>query len=120
MEGKKEHPCKIEWLVIPSADLKKAARFYSRIFNWKTSTYTSDFWLFEADTVHGGFDKNLKPNDQGIRFSITVDDINETLNRIENMGGSIVKEKYEIAKGFGFTASFKDPNGNIVELWSSI
>ena len=119
MNSELKEPCKIEWLVIPAPDLEKAEKFYSSIFHWKTSVYTADFWLFEADTVHGGFDKKLKPNDQGIRFSITVDDINTKLEEIIKLGGKIFKQKYEIAKGFGFAASFIDPNGNIIELWSS-
>ncbi|MFC1887436.1 VOC family protein [Candidatus Cloacimonadota bacterium] len=119
MKKNKQQPDKIEWLVIPSENLEKAAEFYSNIFNWKISVYTPEFWLFEADTVHGGFDKKLKPNDQGIRFSITVEDIPDKLTQIVDQGGLIIQEKYEIAKGFGFAASFKDPNGNIVELWAS-
>jgi len=119
MSTEQKDPCKIEWIVIPSPDLEKAEMFYSTIFSWKISVYTSEFWLFEADTVHGGFDKNLLPNDQGVRFSITVDDILDKLAQITNSGGKIIREKYEIAKGFGFAASFKDPNGNIIELWSN-
>jgi uncharacterized protein len=119
MKEKVDKPCKIEWLVIPAEDLEKAAKFYSTIFNWKISVYTKDFWLFEADTVHGGFDKLLNPNAQGIRFSITVDDITAKLDQIVEFEGKVMKDKYEIGKGFGFAASFKDPNDNIIELWSN-
>lgn len=40
------------------------------------------------------------------------------MQKIEMTGGKKVKEKYAIGKGFGFTASFLDLNGNIVELWA--
>jgi predicted enzyme related to lactoylglutathione lyase len=112
-------PCKIEWLVIPEPDLVRAENFYKTLFNWKTSIYTSEFWLFEAETIHSGFDMNLKPNDQGIRFLITVEDIESKLKELVELGGAILKPKYEIARGFGFAASFKDPNGNKIELWSN-
>ncbi|MDO9577512.1 MAG: VOC family protein [Candidatus Cloacimonadales bacterium] len=111
-------PYKIEWLVIPANDLEKAAEFYSTIFNWKISKFSPEFWLFDADTIHGGFDSDLKPNSDGIRFSITVESIEETLQEIEHSGGKKVKEKYGIGLSLGYTASFCDPNGNIVELWA--
>jgi len=111
-------PCKIEWLVIPAKDLKAAAEFYSKIFGWKISEFSPEFWLFDADSVHGGFDINLKPNKNGVRFSITVKNIEKILDHVLDSSGDILRGKYEIAKGFGFSASFYDPNGNIVELWA--
>lgn len=109
---------KIEWIVIPAQDLQKAEEFYSRIFGWKISVYAKNFWLFDADTIQGGFDPSMSAYEDGIRFSITVDNINKTLKQIEKCGGQIIKEKFEIAPGFGFCAQFKDPNGNVLELWS--
>ncbi|MCF7792375.1 MAG: VOC family protein [Candidatus Cloacimonetes bacterium] len=111
-------PHRIEWIVLPARNLQKAKEFYSKIFGWKITNYTKDFWLFDADTIHGGFDPNLNSYNDGIRFSITVDDIIETLEEIENSGGKTIKEKFEIAPGFGYCAQFKDPNGNVLELWS--
>ncbi len=111
-------PDRIEWIVIPAQYLQKTKEFYSNAFGWKVTTYTDDFWLFDADTIHGGFDPSLKSYEDGIRFSITVNDINKTLAKIEESGGKTIKEKYQIAPGFGFCAVFKDPNGNVLELWS--
>lgn len=109
---------KIEWIVIPAPDLIKAKDFYADIFGWKIGIFTADFWLFDADTIRGGFDPKLKPGDKGIRFSITVDNIEETLFKIADKGGIIVKEKTAIASGYGFFAQFNDPNGNLLELWA--
>jgi uncharacterized protein len=111
-------PCKIEWLVIPAANLNKAKEFYSSIFNWKVTEFSPEFWLFDADTIHGGFDENLKPNISGIRFSITVESIENTMIEIVKLDGRKTKDKYAIGKGLGFTSSFEDPNGNLVELWA--
>lgn len=111
--------CKIEWLVIPAANPAQTAKFYSDIFGWKVEEFTPEFWLFDAETIRGAFAANLKPNPSGIRFSITVVNIEETLQKIEECGGKTVTQKYEIGKGFGFTAAFGDPEGNTVELWAA-
>ncbi|MBC8385529.1 MAG: VOC family protein [Candidatus Cloacimonetes bacterium] len=110
--------CKIEWIEIPAPDLEKAKEFYSAIFGWKISEYSPDYLIFESGNMNGGMYKNRQPSDNGICFSITVQSIEETLNKIVKLGGQLVKEKYKIGKGLGFYASFSDPNGNVLELWA--
>jgi len=108
--------CKIEWIQIPAPDLEKARVFYSSLFGWEIEEYSPDYLIFKSGSVQGGFSKDARPCDSGITFSITVGDIPETLKKVVSAGGKVVKEKTEI--GGGFFASFKDPNGNTVELWS--
>ncbi len=113
-----QEACKIEWITIPAPDLEKAGNFYSTMFGWEITEYSPDFWLFKSGSISGGLGKKMKPRDDGIGFSITVEDIQEVLRRIVSVGGSVAEEKYDIGDGFGFCASFKDPNGNSIELWS--
>ena len=113
-----KNKCKIEWIEIPAPDLEKAKEFYSEIFGWEISEYSSEYLIFKAGNINGGLNKNKKPCSDGIGFSITVADINETLKNIVKLGGEIVKEKYNLGNGLGFCACFKDPNGNVLELWS--
>ena len=110
--------CKIEWLVIPAPDLEKAKKFYSGVFSWEISELSPDFWLFKSGNLSGGLSQSTKPAPEGVTFSITVDDIPTVLGRIVEAGGVLIREKYEIGGGFGFSAVFRDPNGNLLELWS--
>jgi hypothetical protein len=111
---------KIEWLEIPAPDLDKAKSFYSIVFNWTMEEYTPEFCVFNLEGFHGGLNKNRKriAKSEGIIFSISVDDINTTLDKIVKHGGKIIEKKYEIGKDIGFAAMFSDPNGNHIELWS--
>ena len=87
-----DNPCKIEWLVIPALDMEKTKEFYSRIFGWKVTKFKDGFWLFDADTIHGAFDANLIAYTDGIRFSITVESIDDTLRLIKKFDGKLVKK----------------------------
>jgi len=111
--------CKIEWIELPAADLKKASDFFSTVFGWAITQYSDDYWLFQSGSLHGGLAGNTPAATGGIKFSITVEDIADALKRIVEHGGVVLKEKSEIGSGFGFTAAFEDPNGNHLELWAS-
>jgi uncharacterized protein len=112
------HACKIEWLEIPTADLKRAGEFYSRLFGWEIKEFSSDYWVFETGNIRGGLRKELLSGDGGITFSITVKEITAVLSAIETAGGQIQREKYLLGEGLGYSARFKDPDGNSIELWS--
>ncbi len=113
-----KNPCRIDWVTIPAADLETSKEFYSNIFGWKIEDYSPDFLIFSSGTVNGGLDRNKEACSEGINFSITVEDISEALEKIVELGGEIVSEKYWIGSELGYSASFKDPNGNHIELWS--
>jgi len=113
-----ENRCKIEWIEIPAPNLEKAKEFYSKIFGWDFSEYSPDYLFFKAGNIKGGLNKNKKPCSEGIGFSITVIDIDRTIDKIVKLGGKLIKEKYNIGKGFGYCASFEDSNGNVLELWA--
>ncbi len=109
---------KIEWLTIPSPDIERAKAFYSTLFGWKITTFKPGFMVFDCGNLHGGLDASLKPCEQGIGFSITVDNIPAKLAEIEKAGGKAVQQITHIGEGMGYFAAFLDPNGNKIELWS--
>ncbi len=111
--------CKIEWLEIPAADLERAGDFYSSLFGWEITVFSEDYWVFKTGNIQGGFRKDLKSSNAGITFSITVTEIAAVLSAIKAAGGEIQREKYLLGEGLGYSARFKDPNGNSIELWST-
>ena len=50
---------------------------------------------------------------------LKVTDIAETLRQVCANGGTVEREKFAIGGGFGFSAHFRDPNGNRLGLFSS-
>lgn len=49
-------------------------------------------------------------------ITIQVDDIDASLKRIEQLGGSVVRKKMAVGDT-GFAAYFKDSEGNVLGLW---
>lgn len=113
-------PCKIEWLIIPAPDLDAAKTFYERVFGFSVSKYSERFWVFKSGTLSGGLDADLIPNEKGIRFSITVSAIDKALEAIIREGGTIITPGCSLGAKAGFYAKFKDPNGNVLELYSEM
>ncbi len=110
--------CKIEWIILPAPDLESAKTFYSEVFGFMISEYSDRFWVFKAGNLSGGLDRDLVVNKQGIRFSITVSDIEQALSAILERGGQVLKRSHSLGAGAGYCAQFEDPNGNVLELYS--
>lgn len=111
--------CHIE---LPASDYDKVKQFYGEIFGWKFEHFEPmDYLMYKtADGVGGGFDKNLKPSpDTGPMIHIMVDNIDETLPKIESLGGKTVKPKTEISPEIGHFAVFHDCEGNTMALYQS-
>ncbi len=112
-------PASIEWIVIPAPDLQAAETFYREVFGFSISPYSETYLVFKAGNLSGALDQDLTPSADSLSFSLTVCDIDETLRFIRKHGGDVVRKRYELGSGAGFCAKFKDPNGNVLELYAS-
>lgn len=113
----------ITHIEIPAPDLNKAIAFYSEIFEWGIEVVTVDHYAFFTigNTGAGGaFDASLMPAAENIgpQLTIDVENIDDTLQKIKNNGGTVTLEKTEIPGGHGFYAVFTDPNHNYLQLHS--
>lgn len=110
--------CHIE---IPCKNLRRAKEFYGTIFGWSFEDSTDTYATFKTgDGVGGGLDvrKEKVPIGRSITLYIEVDDIPQYLKKIKEAGCTVVLEKTEISKEFGFYGLFGDSEGNILGLWS--
>jgi predicted enzyme related to lactoylglutathione lyase len=110
--------CHIE---IPCNDLTRATQFYREIFGWTVEPSGETYVMFNTgEGVAGGLDlrRDKVSSDQGITLYIEVRDIPAYLKKIEDAGCSILKEKTEISKDFGYFALFNDSEGNVMGLWA--
>jgi len=112
------------WFEIPVADMARALRFYQGVL--ETSMETLDLGenfkmtLFPASDYRAGAlmqALGYTPSYQGAMIYLAVDDIEATLNRVEQYGGQVINAKMSIGER-GFVGHFEDSEGNRVGLHS--
>ncbi len=113
----------ITHIEIPAPDFQGTIDFYSKILNWKIQVVVPGGYAFFriGDTNSGGgFDASLKvaADRHGTQVVVDVDDIAETLSKIESLGGKTTIPRTEIDGGQGFYAGFTDINGNHLQVHS--
>jgi uncharacterized protein len=113
-------PAEICHVNIPAPDLAKAKAFYTKVFGWKCTAMPgmAGYAFWNAGKLGGGFDADAKPAKGGVTLYLAVADIPATLKKIERAGGKAIRPKTEIPGGMGFLATFLDPSGNGMGLWS--
>jgi len=125
------HHTKVVHFEIPADNVERAKKFYNQAFGWDISQYpgmeyhgittaaTDEKTRMpkEYGAINGGLTKR---NNEVKNTVVTVDvqDIDAALKSIEQHGGKTVQKKQAVAD-MGFTAYFKDTEGNIVGLWQS-
>lgn len=115
---------------IPFDDGERARGFYREAFGWSVSQmpefdYTAastgpsgDQGPTEPGYINGGMFKRDGGPLSGPVITIEVDSIEDTLAKIESLGGSGVGEKLTVGE-MGYAAYFRDPEGNVMGLWQN-
>lgn len=105
---------------IPTTDVQKSKDFYAKIFGWTMSEDMPGYVLFKTgDNQGGGFTQDTKPTRDGVVLYIEVEDIDKKLTEVEAAGGKKLKGKTQISPEYGYYATFTDPCGTIMALWSN-
>jgi predicted enzyme related to lactoylglutathione lyase len=110
---------KICYLEIPANSAEVSARFYSDIFGWKVRARGDGNLAFDdSGGVSGTWvrESDRSPNER-TRVYIMVDDIAESLNRIESADGRVLTPRTDIGANMGAFAAFTDPVGNEFGLY---
>ncbi len=119
---------KVEHFEIPADDHDRALTFYTRVFGWELNPvpgveYTRLLTkrINEQDLSPRPFEVNgaIVPRSREVAspvVTISVADINETLRRVQEHGGMIVTDKTPFGTR-GYTAHFRDTEGNVMGLW---
>lgn len=105
---------------IPCNDPEKTMTFFKTVFNWKFQQFGNEAYWFaitgdKDHGINGAIMKKRDPN-QPITNSITVPDIDNTIETIKKHGGTIVVPKMAVPSA-GWLSFFKDPDGNIHGVW---
>lgn len=110
---------KICYLEIPARTGAESAEFYSSIFGWKVRERGDGNLAFDdSGSVSGTWVKESdRTPDEQTQIYIMVDNINETLQKIQAAGGRVLTARTEIGPGLGAFASFSDPAGTEFGLY---
>jgi hypothetical protein len=114
---------------IPADDLERAKNFYEQLFNWEIEASGPDFPDYyiiktrerdeEGNPKGPGIDGGMMPRTnpgQPIINYITVEDIEEYLGKLKELGGKILMPKMPV-KGMGYNAVVQDTEANTFGLW---
>ena len=116
----------VNWFEIPAHDLDRAQRFYERVLGIEMARNELGAlrmaWFPMArggDGATGSLVQNehYEPSHAGSMVYFSVDDLDGTLGRVEENGGTSLNGRTPIGE-FGFTAHFEDSEGNRVALHS--
>jgi predicted enzyme related to lactoylglutathione lyase len=114
----------INWFEIPTTDLDRASRFYEVVLatSLKREHFASTdmhmaVFQGEEESVRGALiaDKRRKPVADGALVYLHARDLDASLARIAQAGGSVVLPKTDIGDP-GFIALVRDTEGNVVGL----
>ena len=98
---------------------EQLAQFYEKVFSWKFEKWTGpmDYWMIMTGENEPGIDGGLLKRTETSQpvNTIGVSSVDEYLEKIEENKGIVVVPKKAIL-GVGWTALFKDPEGNIFGL----
>ncbi|MBU1445686.1 VOC family protein [Patescibacteria group bacterium] len=110
----------IEHFEIPVDDINRAQNFYKGLFGWEIKSAGPDFEEYllintGAGSVGGGMMKRSNADQQILNY-ITVDNIDESLEKLEKLGGNILMPKMPVT-GIGWNAVVQDTENNTFGLF---
>ncbi|HEY7042881.1 MAG TPA: VOC family protein [Nocardioidaceae bacterium] len=116
---------------IPADDFERAQNFYREAFGWNmqhmpelqytmvgTTESSEQGMPTNPGAINGGMGQRQSPHAEHPTVTIGVDDIDKTLERVSELGGSAVGEKNAVGD-MGWAAYFKDSEGNVIGLWQT-
>ncbi|KPH56650.1 VOC family protein [Pseudoalteromonas porphyrae] len=114
----------VGYFEIPVNDLDRATRFYEVVFGYQFERTIIDgieMGLFpsnhQAQGITGALVKGdtYVPGKEGSRLYFSTGNIDETLDKVLSLGGSVLYPKTSIGK-LGWVAEFEDVEGNCIAL----
>lgn len=115
---------------IPADNVERAQKFYSQVFGWRMMPMPEMSYTMVGTTASdeqgmpkaaGAINGGMAPRGATLQHptvTLAVESIDETAKIIVKHGGTILQKRRPIGDGsMGFTAYFKDSEGNTVGLF---
>ncbi len=110
---------KINYVEFPARDISATKTFFTAAFGWTFVDYGPEYTSFADQGLDGGFFKSELSASTEKGSSLVVfysEALEQTLRKVEESGGSIVKPIFSFPGGRRF--HFTDPSGNEFAVWS--
>ncbi len=116
----------VNWFEIPAANLQRAKEFYEHVLQIPLSVQDMGnlkmAWFPMHENAPGATGslvqaKEYTPSYAGSLVYFAVQDIEATLDRVQEKGGKVINQKQSIGE-YGFVGHFEDSEGNRVALHS--
>lgn len=110
---------KIDYLEFPSRDLGESKAFFQNAFGWSFQDYGEEYTAFSTGDMEGGFyhSDTISGTEKGAPLVIFYsEDLEETLSKVVENGGMIVKDVFPFPGGRRF--HFTEPGGSEFAVWS--
>ena len=110
----------IDYVELAAPDLDAARDFYAAAFDWEFNDYGGAYAGIRAsggDGEVGGLNPGGQAGSGGVLVLLYSDDLDGTVARVRDSGGTISREPYDFPGGRRF--HFRDPAGNELGVWSS-
>ena len=108
----------ISHIEIPSTNLDRSSEFLNKVFGWEFKPFGNGYLLFNNHNgIMAGLRKaeNIAKGDTTV-FHVTVDQIDQVLEKTKSNGGHIKVGKTTIP-AMGWYAVILDPDGNSIGLY---
>jgi uncharacterized protein len=107
----------IDYIELAVSDVAAAKRFYQAAFGWAFNDYGPDYAGIQGNGREvGGLRKDATVRTGGPLVILYSKALEDTLKKIKEAGGHIVKAPYPFPGGRRF--HFSDPSGNELAVWS--
>ena len=108
---------KLDYIEMPAKNgtLDSVKAFYANAFSWTFTDYGPSYSAY-SEGIDGGFDGTSSEGGGKPLPILYSHELEETLRRVEEAGGRIVKPIFSFPGGRRF--HFVDPAGNELAVWS--
>ena len=110
---------KLNYAEFASSDPAATKAFFQKAFGWSFVDYGPDYTAFSGEGLDGGFFKaNLHSSTASgaVLLIFYSRDLESTLAKVSNAGGTIIKGIFSFPGGRRF--HFSEPSGNEFAVWS--
>ncbi|MDO8270058.1 MAG: VOC family protein [Candidatus Levybacteria bacterium] len=120
--------CPVVHFELPYKDGKRVSEFYSKVFGWDMmmlgpemsnyilagTTETENMVPTKPGAINGGLFQAEEDHKNPL-ITISVEDINKSMEMVKEAGGKIINGPHEI-QGVGLYVAFEDSEGNRTSL----
>jgi uncharacterized protein len=110
---------KLNYVEFPAKDLTATKAFFSAAFDWNFVDYGPDYVAFSDQGLDGGFFRSEQCSTSATGGALLVfysTDIKATLAKVQQCGGTVIKDIFDFPGGCRF--HFTEPSGNEFAVWS--